>query len=202
MFSLAPKTQGVSSPRGANTGRGRYCWSPLTLLASISIAASPAFSYTDNLDSYLASKFIVPIADIYLDVAAKSHFKQYMREAGLPSDMLRYYEPHPFGPGPHPFSSFCCNWNDCGFAKPGSVTWTPEGYRVRMPDGHFQIVPEDSAAIRFQYEKGHEKEARFGACILPKGAAIDAYLENISPGALQSQSAWYVRCLYIGRSGQ
>lgn len=131
-----------------------------------------------------------------------NHSNQYSRQAGLPSGMLRYYEPHVWTKGKHPFSSYCCNQRDCGFAKPGSVTWTPDGYRVMMPDGHVQIVPEDSPAIRPVYEKGYEKETRFAACILQKGAAIDAYLENLSPGAVESPSAWYVRCLYIGRSGQ
>lgn len=183
------------SLRGATPSRWRLIVGCLLPLQVSIHAASPAFSY-EQLDSYLASKFQF-VADTHSD-----HRGQYMREAGLPSDMLRYYDPHPFGPGPHPFSSFCCNWNDCGFARPGSVTWTPEGYRVRMPDGHFQIVPEDSPAIRFQYEKGHEKETRFAACIMQKGAAIDAYLNNLSPGAVESPSAWYVRCLYVGKSGQ
>ena len=128
---------------------------------------------------------------------------QHVHKAALPSGMLQYYEPHDWdATGQHPFSTFCCNRRDCGFAKPGSITWTPEGYQVRMPDGHVQIVPEDSPAIRAQYEPGFADEHRSAACIMPKAGAGEGWLQGISPGAVESASAYYVRCLYLGRSGQ
>ena len=119
----------------------------------------------------------------------------------LPGNMLLYYEPHHWDGEKHPFSNWCCNRNDCGFAKPGSVVWSPDGYRVRMPDGHFQVVPEDSPAIRPVYEPGFEDEHRFAACILPKKNYIAPWLDEFSPGASDSPSEYYVRCLYVGRSG-
>ena len=82
------------------------------------------------------------------------------------------------------------------------MTWTPQGYRVMMPDGAVQIVPEDSPAVRQEYEPGFETEGRFAACILPKNGSGEGWLQGISPGALESPSSFYVRCLYVGKSGQ
>lgn len=126
---------------------------------------------------------------------------QYAQER-MPQGMLDYYEPHPWGPAPHPFSSWCCNHNDCAFAKPGSITWTPEGYKVMLPDGFYQLVTEDSPAVRHEYEPGFENEGRAAACIMSKGGNSAEWLGNRSPGALDTQSQFYVRCLYLGKSGQ
>lgn len=180
MIEFAARPSEQSSPAcAAKTGRWRSvivgCLLPL--LTGVH-TASPAFSQNHE------------------------HHNQYM-PAALPDGMLRYYEAHDWNPaGPHPFSAFCCDRRDCGFAKPGSVTWTPQGYRVLMPDGEVQIVPEDSPAIRTQYEPGFAHEHRHAACILPKNGAGEGWMQGISPGAVESASAYYVRCLYVGKSGQ
>ena len=177
MIKLAAHTSEQTSPACvAKTGRWRFIVGSLLPLLFGLHTASPAFS--------------------------QNHQHQYM-PAALPDGMLRYYEAHDWNPaGPHPFSSWCCDRRDCGFARPGSVTWTPDGYRVRMPDGEVQIVPETSPAIRTEYEPGFAHEHRHAACILPKSGAGEGWLEGISPGAAESASGYYVRCLYIGRSGQ
>lgn len=141
-----------------------------------------------TLAALLASMFIAP-TEVQMHVS-------------MPAPMLRYYDPHPMEINPHPFSTWCCNRRDCGFAKPGSVIWTPQGYRVRLPDGQFQLVPEDSPAIRPRFEPGYEHETRFAACIMPRTAYSDKYLDEKSPGATAVNSKWWVRCLYVGRSGQ
>jgi hypothetical protein len=62
-------------------------------------------------------------------------------------DILQFYYPHTHSEDGEWFNKEknCCGGKDCLPARPSTVRWTPEGYRVVMPDGGYAIIPEEQS---------------------------------------------------------
>lgn len=61
------------------------------------------------------------------------------------ADILQFYYPHDHQHGTwfNNYGKNCCGGKDCFPARAGTVKWTPDGYRVVLPDGGYAIVPEE-----------------------------------------------------------
>lgn len=131
-------------------------------------------------------------------VAADNIQNPYKYE-GFPQSTWDLYEPHPDGQMPHPFSGTCCNTHDCLYAKPGSVVWTPQGFKVTLPDGRFQYLAENNDRIK-QFPHTHQDEKRYAPCFGFRTPETMKYLQQNNPDALAMTqgSPWFVRCLYMG----
>ena len=61
-------------------------------------------------------------------------------------DVLQFYYKHDHANGDwFNREKNCCGGKDCLPARSGTVKWTPDGYRVIMPDGGYAMVPEEKA---------------------------------------------------------
>lgn len=116
---------------------------------------------------------------------------------GFPPSTWDLYEPHEMTT-PHPFSHGCCHERDCLYAKPGAVQWTPQGFRVTLPDGRFEFLAENDSKLK-QYPPTHADEKRFAPCFAYRSPQTMQYLKDNNPDALARTqgSPWYVRCLYL-----
>lgn len=59
--------------------------------------------------------------------------------------IMQFYFPHDHKHGLwfNRYGKNCCSGTDCFPARSGTVKWTPEGYRVVMPDGGYALMPEE-----------------------------------------------------------
>jgi hypothetical protein len=62
-------------------------------------------------------------------------------------DVMQFYYPHTHAEDGDWFNKEknCCGGKDCLPARPSTVKWTPDGYRVVLPDGGYAIIPEEKS---------------------------------------------------------
>lgn len=115
---LAPILPRNYSLRGAKTGRWRSSVVGVSLTLIGLPQASPAFSYTQELDSYLASKFVVTEV--------------------RPTLVHDFYS----GSRNPVTGSSCCGKSDCVPIPPGDVKYGNGSITFRYPlDGQYYTIP-------------------------------------------------------------
>jgi hypothetical protein len=111
-------------------------------------------------------------------------------------DIMRLYYPHDHSHGMwFNRKTNCCGGKDCFPARPGTVKWTPDGYRVLMPDGGFALVPEEKAP----YNPEDVTENRALVCLVFYGTAYRA--DTVAHGITYSKTGYRIRphCMWSGR---
>lgn len=113
-------------------------------------------------------------------------------------DILKFYYPHDHAHGTwfNNYGTNCCGGQDCFPARHDTVKWTPEGYRVLLPDGGHALVPEEKAP--FNPEEVSENRAL--VCLVYYGAS---YMEDMEAhGIRYFKTGYRIRpnCLWSGRT--
>lgn len=112
-------------------------------------------------------------------------------------DIQQFYYPHDHQHGTwfNNYGTNCCGGQDCFPARKGTVKWTPEGYRILMPDGGYAMAPEEKAP----FNPEEVTEDRATVCLVHYGYGEDG--ENTMAGITYFNTGYRIRtsCLWSGR---
>ena len=112
-------------------------------------------------------------------------------------DIQQFYYPHDHRHGEwfNNYGNNCCGGQDCFPARKGTVKWTPEGYRILMPDGGYAMAPEENAPANPE----EVTEDRATVCLVYYGYGEDG--ENTMAGTIYYNTGYRIRdkCLWSGR---
>jgi len=112
-------------------------------------------------------------------------------------DVLQFYHPHDHAHGLwFNRKSNCCGGKDCFPARSGTVKWTPDGYRVLLPDGGYAMVPEKHAP----HNTNDTKEDRPTVCLVYNGTRL-RYRQSPN-GTEYFNTSYSIRpnCIWSGRA--
>ena len=136
--------------------------------------------------------FVLAMFLLAIFALADNEHKDAMKKWGKDwATITQFYYPHTHSRGAwyNQYGKNCCT-NDCFPARPGTIKWTPEGWRVIMPDGIQALVPLDYKQLFIKPNPDGVKEDRAIACF---------YRSGFGEGGVYGRSVWRLRCLYTGR---
>ena len=113
--------------------------------------------------------------------------------------IMQFYFPHDHSHGMwfNQYGKNCCSGTDCFPARPGTVKWTLDGYRVVLPDGGYALLSEDGNDPKIKPNPDDTTELRPTVCLIL--SQFKEYQNYYGIG--HYDSAWRVRkgCAWYGR---
>lgn len=111
-------------------------------------------------------------------------------------DIMQFYYPHDHAHGLwFNRKTNCCGGKDCFPARSGTVKWTPEGYRVALPDGGYAMVPDK----RGPANPDDTTEDRATVCLVDYGAKLKYTVSGDGVAYHDTQYRIRPNCFWSGR---
>lgn len=118
--------------------------------------------------------------------------------------IMQFYYPHDHKHGTwfNNYGKNCCSNTDCFPARENTVKWTPDGYRIIMPDGGYAMIPEDAVVDEVSKKPAIKPnpddvgDLRPTICLRKLPQALTEY-----GGATYHGTVWRIRegCAWYGR---